>query len=370
MATSRSSPLPSTERSPADARRDAASGADGPAETVVRIEGLTKKYPRRRSWSEIFRDPLGGSRQTVLHDIDLEVRRREFFGLLGPNGAGKTTLFKILSTLVAPDGGRATVAGHDVVAEEAAVRDALVPVISDERSLFWRLSARENLELFGALHGLATVEADRRIESLLGTVGLAGEGRKIVGEFSSGMRQRLMLARALMARPEVLLLDEPTRSLDPLAAREFREFLREEIAGRLGCTVLLATHDSEEALGLCDRVGVLDRGRLLEVGRAEELAERYAGERYRAWARDVDAAALERLAREGALLEWELGPEDGEGWRRLDLAPAGGLEGAGELVSRLVHAGVTVGRFERRALPLADLLERIMDASARPEAGR
>lgn len=362
METSRRGAPPPAE-APRGAARPAPASGRGAGSPVVRVEGLSKSYPRRRSWSEMLRRPWGGSRQTVLHDVSFEVRSREFFGLLGPNGAGKTTLFKILSTLVAPDGGRAVVAGHDVVAEEAAVRRVLAPVIADERSLYWRLSARENLELFGALHGLDGAEAGRRIDGLLETVGLEGAGRKIVGEYSSGMRQRLLLARALLPGPEVLLLDEPTRSLDPLAAREFRTFLQEEIAGRLGCTVLLATHDSDEALELCDRVGVLDQGRLLEVGPADELARRYAGERYRAWVRTVDPGELDRLAGQGVLRGWEAGPADADGWRRLDLELAGGLDDAAALVSRLVEAGFTVGRFERRAVPLADLLERIVEAS-------
>ncbi len=364
-----STPEPTESPSAPPLARGRPTGTDrAGGEPVVRVEGLDKSYPRRRPWSEMLLDPLGGERAEVLRDVTLEVRPREFFGLLGPNGAGKTTLFKILATLVRPDAGRATVAGHDVVAEERAVRRVLAPVVPEERSLFWRLSARENLELFADLHSLAPADAEGRIGRLLEIVGLEGAGSKIVAEFSSGMRQRLLLARALLPSPRVLLMDEPTRSLDPVAARDFRAFLREEVAGEMGCTVMLATHDSEEALHLCDRVGILHRGRLLEAGPAERLADRYAGHRYRARVRGGGSAELERLVREGHLRDWEAAPDDAAGWHRLDLRLAGSTNDAGAVVSRLVHAGFTIDRFEREAVPLADLLERIVDASPDAEA--
>lgn len=331
--------------------------------TVVRVRGLTKRYPERRSWSEILRRPFGGGDVTVLRGVSFDVGAGEFFGLLGPNGAGKTTLFKILATLVSADDGEAEVAGHDVARDGEAVRASLASVVSGERSLYWRLDARENLELFADLHGLAPGERRERVPALLETVGLADAGRKMVGEFSSGMKQRLLLARALLPDPEVLLLDEPTRSLDPLAARDFRSFLQEEIAGRRGCTILLATHDSEEALELCDRVAVLDRGRLLAVGTAEELSARFVEDRYRILARDVEEDQLGWLERRGVVREWEIEGRDPDGWTRLAVALEGGMDEAGQVVTSLVQSGATVARFERMAVPLADLLERIMEGT-------
>src|SRR5690606_25256479 len=130
-------------------------------------------------------------------------------------------------------------------------------------------------------HGLRGREAEARVGELLRVVALADTGEKMVGSFSSGMKQRLLIARALLSRPRILLLDEPTRSLDPLSARDFRAFLREEIAGQQGCSVILATHSAEEALNLCDRLAVLRKGELLAIGPAEELARRYGEERYR-----------------------------------------------------------------------------------------
>lgn len=327
----------------------------------VSVRGLTKTFPERRSWSEILRDPFGGRRATVLDDVSFDVDRGEFFGLLGPNGAGKTTLLKILATLVVPDGGQVVVAGHDVRGDGIGVRSSLACVLSDGRSLYWRLTAEQNLELFAELQALPPGEVHDRVRSLLETVGLGETGDKMVGDFSSGMQQRLLLARALLSDPEVLLLDEPTRSLDPLAARDFRTFLREEIAGRRGCTILLATHDSEEAFELCDRVGVLHRGRLIAVGRAGDLADRYGEERYRLWARDVEDGQLADLVRDGLVTGWSREGSGGEGWSRLTVAVDGGPDGAADVVGSLTMRGARIARFERVDVPLAELLEKIMD---------
>ena len=152
---------------------------------------------------------------TALDDVSLEIPQGEFLGLLGPNGAGKTTLFKMLATLILPDHGSATVEGYDVVSDPVSVRSVLTPVIADERSLNWRLTARENLDLYAVLYEVPRSERKRRVETVLANVGLEHVGEKMAGAFSSGMRQRLLIARALLARPKVLLLDEPTRSLDP-----------------------------------------------------------------------------------------------------------------------------------------------------------
>lgn len=331
---------------------------------VVRVDGLTKRFPERRSWAEILRRPWARPRVTVLSEVSFQVGSGEFFGLLGPNGAGKTTLFKILATLVTPDGGTAHVLGHDVEEEADAVRRILAPVVSDERSLYWRLSALENLELFGALHRLPEEEVHTRARRLLETVGLGNVGEnKIVGEFSSGMKQRLLLARALLSEPRVLLLDEPTRSLDPLAARDLRRFLREELAERRGCAVLLATHDSEEAFDLCDRVGVLDRGRLLEVGDAREMTRRYGGNRFRVVAREVSEDQRAWLDRQGVVRDWTRLPDRGDTWERYEVTLAGGLDDAGAVVSRLTMSGATVARFERVQVPLAELMDRIVTSS-------
>jgi ABC-2 type transport system ATP-binding protein len=332
-------------------------------EAVVRVEGLVKRFPKRPGWRALLRHPLTREYATVLDAVTLEVAAGEFFGLLGPNGAGKTTLFKILSTLVEPDAGRAWVNGFEVRAEPAAVRLQLAPVVPEERSLNWRLTGRQNLAVYGALHGLHGAASRRRIAELLAVVELEPAADRMVAEYSSGMRQRLLLARALLARPRVLLLDEPTRSLDPVSARGFRAFLRDEVVGRQGCTVLLATHSPEEAFELCGRVGVLDRGRLLATGAPDALAHRYAGDRYRLTLRGAADGVLGALEAEGRLrlvVEGGGAAPEADGWRTREATVADGAAGAAAVVAALTTAGVEVALVERVRFTLADLIESIV----------
>lgn len=337
---------------------------------IVELEALTKRFPVRRSWAASVRAPFSAARMLVVDDVSFGVAQGEIFGLLGQNGAGKTTIFKMLATLIIADGGRARVDGHDVRDGAAAVRRLLAPVLANERSLYWRLSARENVRLYAALQGLDGSAARAEETRVLAITGLADTGTKMVGEFSSGMRQRLLIARALLGRPRVLLLDEPTRSLDPISARDFRRFLRERIVNEEGCTVLLATHDADEVWDLCDRVGVLERGRLLAVDRTAVLRDRAGNDRFRLWLR-VEAAESARataalagisLERRGAAIE--------AGWEEFECAISGTAEGAARVLGALVNTGHEVARFERTAPSLADLIERVLASSttARPDA--
>jgi len=328
---------------------------------LIHVEGLVKRFPVSRSWSAALRHPLDRDRIEVLRGVSLEVPRGGFFGLLGPNGAGKTTLFKILATLVQPEAGRVMIAGIDGLRDPAAVRRVLTPVIADERSLNWRLTGRENLELYAALYGVPRREVRALSTRLLATIGLTEAADRRVGTYSSGMKQRLLIARALLSRPTVLLLDEPTRSLDPVSARDFRRFLREEIADRQGCTVLLATHDADEAFELCDRLAVLHRGRLVAQGTARELA-RVAGEhRYRiAVPADQQAAALALLTQRGLSTFAAASGEDEAGWVSLTGELPGGRSASAEVMHRLVAGGVSVGECAEVPLPLADLIERLL----------
>ena len=339
----------------------ASTRVDIAGEVAVRVAGVTKRYPVRRGWRETVRHPRSGRKTLALDSVELEILRGEFFGLLGPNGAGKTTLFKVLATLIEPNEGTAFVEGFDVRAEAAAVRRVLTPVIADERSLNWRLTARENLDLYAVLLDVPAVALDERVSRVLENVGLSDVGEKMVGAFSSGMRQRLLIARALLSRPRVLLLDEPTRSLDPVSARTFRAFLREEIVGRHGCTVILATHNAEEAFELCDRVAVLDRGRVLACGAARTLAQSYGDERHRIWTRTPNHHAFEALVAAGRVGQLRRLPDD-DGWACLELVVHGGLAESAATLRVLSEAGVPVARFERVPLSLADLIERVVSS--------
>jgi len=239
---------------------------------VLLAEKLVKRYPIFRGFRELVFKPFDRRTVTALDGLDLEVGRGRVFCLLGPNGAGKTTLIKILAGLVLPDGGRALVDGHDVAREPGPARTAVGTAVSDERSFYWRLTGRQNLEFFGALYGLRGAARDRRIEEVLRIAGLDGAAGLRFNGYSTGMRQMLAFARALLADAAILLVDEPTRSLDPQAADRIRSFLRDELAGRQGKTILWATHDLGEAADCADDIAVISRGRIHLSGPAASLA--------------------------------------------------------------------------------------------------
>jgi ABC-2 type transport system ATP-binding protein len=332
---------------------------------LVHVVDLWKEFRAPRSLLDIVRQPMGGPLAPAVADVSLDVQAGEFVGLLGPNGAGKTTLLKILATLIVPDRGWASIAGHDVVKEAAQVRRVIAPVLANERSLYWRLSARENLELFAALRQMPSGEVARSVAEALDVVGLNDTGRKMVGQFSAGMMQRLLVARALLGRPRVLLLDEPTRSLDPAAAHAFRAFLREELSTRRGCAVLVATHRSEEAFELCDRVVVLSRGRVAAEGRASELGAALVGSRYAVSTLEPNHPAVEELVVAGLARRVAVQSEGQSRWWRVELELDRGDDSSRVVLARLIEAGMPIARFERVVAPLGDLIERAIGRSGR-----
>ncbi len=256
----------------------------------VNVNGLTKVFhPLQldgRAWPPLRR------RQPVcaLRDCELSVREGEILGLLGTNGAGKTTVLKILATMLPPTTGTATVAGCDVVRQANRVKALVGWASGDERSFHWRLTGRQNLEFFAAFHGIPPWAIAPRLRQLETLLGLEAMDRRF-GTYSTGMRHRLAIARALLHDPAVLLLDEPTRSLDPLATARLHRFLKDTLVTRSGKTLLFATHNLQEAETLCDRIAVLHEGRVVAVGTIEELRRASGSE-----ARTRLAGIFERLA--------------------------------------------------------------------------
>jgi ABC-2 type transport system ATP-binding protein len=202
--------------------------------------------------------------------VNLEIKDGELFGLLGPNGAGKTTLIKLLCCLVIPNSGTAQVFGRDIVKEEQAVKKQVGLVSAEERSFYWRLTGRENLKFYASLYHIPRQQARKRINELLDLVGLADEGDIRFQHYSTGMRQKLAIARGLLSEPRVLFVDEPTRSLDPVSAQAIRCFLKEKVVDE-GRTVVLATHNLSEAEQLCDRLAIMNHGRINALGSVQEL---------------------------------------------------------------------------------------------------
>ncbi|UCF70051.1 MAG: ABC transporter ATP-binding protein [candidate division WOR-3 bacterium] len=194
--------------------------------------------------------------------VDFSIKKGELFGLLGPNGAGKTTLIKCISTLLIPDDGSVTVGGYDIYKESLEVRRHIGVLTGGERSLYWKLTPIENLRYFAALYGVPRKSVKNRIEFLLELMGLTDKATVRVEKLSSGMKQKLSLARVLVHDPPILLVDEPTLGLDPYFARFIRDFVKNELNRRLGKTILLTTHYMDEADELCERIAFMNRGKI------------------------------------------------------------------------------------------------------------
>ncbi len=220
---------------------------------AVETHNLTKVFKKTRN-----------SETVAVEGVNLTVQAGSVLAILGPNGAGKTTLLRILAGLVLPSSGNAKICGLDVIREDSRAKGMVGVSLGDDRSLYWRLSGRRNLEFFAALHGLSRHEAKQRIDEIGNLLEIPLD--QPVQASSSGIRQRILIARALLNDPSVFLLDEPTKSLDPASAQSLRSFIRERLAGHLGKTVLIATHNLPEAELLGDEIAIMKQGRILACG--------------------------------------------------------------------------------------------------------
>jgi ABC-2 type transport system ATP-binding protein len=318
----------------------------------VRLDGVVKVYIKRRSLRDIALLPFRpGVRTRALAGVSLEVAAGEVFGILGPNGAGKTTLLKILAGLVVPTEGTAIVGGLDVRHHDRAVRRLIGFASSDERSFYWRLGGRENLEFFARLYGLHGAAAARRVASLIDDLDLGGDAARPFMDLSSGMKQRFIIARALLHDPPIVCLDEPTRSLDPIAAKHVRALVSAGLRGRSGKTILLATHNLQEAEQICDRVAVLDRGRVLRQGRVAEITAGLPG-------RDHYLLDVEGLGDPPRDARWTIAVERAGGRVRLvvDVDRNGALS---DLLRVLLAGGARVLSCSRREPSLQEIFDLI-----------
>jgi ABC-2 type transport system ATP-binding protein len=237
---------------------------------AIETEALTKRFRPLRSYRDLVA-PWRRAGRTAVSEVSLRIQPGNVFGLLGQNGAGKSTLIRMLTTLLLPTSGTAHVAGFDVARDPRAVRARIGLVSGDERSFYWRLTGRQNLEFFAALQHIPASVTPARIADLTERLGIAEHLDRPFGHLSTGQRQKLAIARGLMGEPEILFMDEPTRSLDPISAVAIREFVAEHVVGELGSTVVLATHSMPEAERLCRRLAFIQDGRIVAEGSVAEL---------------------------------------------------------------------------------------------------
>jgi ABC-2 type transport system ATP-binding protein len=233
----------------------------------IEVKELRKEYPTAQVLSD------GRRAAPAVDRLSFQVAAGEVFSLLGPNGAGKTTTVKMLCTLLSPTSGDATVAGHSIVADPMGVRRSIGVMLAGERTTYWKLTGKENLEYFAALYHIRSREAKGRIESLMKLVSLTDYAKVPVESYSTGMRIRLSFAKSLINDAPVLLLDEPTMSLDPQSARLVRSAVRD--LRDQGKAILLTTHNLDEADQMSDRVGIMDHGKIVAEGPPAKLKRSY-----------------------------------------------------------------------------------------------
>ena len=302
---------------------------------MIEAEGLVKVYRSRRS--EV----------RALDGVDLEVREGTVLGLLGPNGAGKTTTVRILATLLRADGGRASIAGLDVARDAQAVRQ-LIGLSGQYAAVDENLTGRENLWMFGRLYQLGSTEAKLRASELLARFDLEDAAERVTKTYSGGMRRRLDLAAALIGRPQLLFLDEPTTGLDPRSRLAMWEVIRSQV--REGTTLLLTTQYLEEADELATEIAVVDAGKIIARGTADELKTQVGGERIEVVVRDrtVLAHAAMVVAPDGsATID--------EHTRRLTIAAQGGAQQLVDVVRRLGEEAIAVDDVGLRRPTLDDV---------------
>ncbi|MEP1125059.1 MAG: ABC transporter ATP-binding protein [Ilumatobacter sp.] len=235
---------------------------------MLQVDSVSKIFPRQRGIQKAFARAASEDDVVALRSVGFSVDAGRIVGLVGPNGAGKTTLMRIISTLLDPSTGSVEVNGYESTTAAVDVRRNIGLVLADDRSLYWRLTGRQNLEFFGVMQGLSRSDAVGRSDELLERLGLAHRDKLVFG-YSSGMRARLSLGRAMIGRPPLLLLDEPTRALDPIAADDMADLLRQ--TAEAGVAVLLSSHRLDEVENVCDDVVALVDGGIRFDGTVEEL---------------------------------------------------------------------------------------------------
>ena len=302
---------------------------------AIEAEGLVKVY---RSRSHEVR---------ALDGVDLEVQEGTVLGLLGPNGAGKTTTVRILATLLKADEGRASVGGLDVARDAQGVRK-LIGLSGQYAAVDENLTGRENLWMFGRLYQLPSVEARRRTDELLVQFALDDAGDRVAKTYSGGMRRRLDLAAALVGRPRLLFLDEPTTGLDPRSRLGLWDVIRSQV--REGNTLLLTTQYLEEADELADEIAVVDHGRIIARGTADELKTQVGGERI-----EVVVHDRTRLAEAAGLIAADGSASLDEHSKRVTIAAEGGAQQLVDVVRSLGDAGVAIDDVALRRPTLDDV---------------
>ncbi len=330
---------------------------------AIETHDLTKRFRKLHTYRDLLLYPWRKADHLAVDQVSLRIGPGELFGLLGQNGAGKTTLIKMLCTALLPSAGQAQVAGYDAVRQPRQVRERIGLVSGEERSFYWRLTGRQNLEFFAALYHVPPVVARERIDTLLRRVGLAEHADRQFRTYSSGTRQKLAIARGLLNHPLVLFMDEPTRSLDPISAQSMRRFVADYIIGELGCTVILATHSMAEAEELCDRLALIRAGRVVAQGTLAQLRQGlHYGVRCTLRLRHMPPELPGALGRLPDVSD--LQAERDEAGHQIELTLREEGPALAALLREVVESGADIHHFATRQLTLEEIYVRTLSAQS------
>jgi ABC-2 type transport system ATP-binding protein len=331
---------------------------------MIVVDRLVKSFPIKYGIVPTIKHFGRIPRREVLHGISLSVRRGELFGLLGANGAGKTTLLKMLATLSIPDSGTIRIDGINAVRSPMAAKRRIGLCTSEERSFYFRLTARQNLEFFGTLMGVRGKALRKRIKEVIEMVDLGAAIDRPFSGFSSGMRQRLTVARALISDPPLLFFDEPTRAVDPVHAEDLRRLMRDDLVGKMGKTLVLATNLLDEAWALCDTIAVLKQGMVVACGPPNSLDTGFTRMlRYQIVIDQLDEELMARARAIPGLSSFEASTSDEGFVLDIELTPSD--RSLTDLLSAVSSNGATVRAFRTESVRPIDIfsdLVRVTDA--------
>lgn len=329
----------------------------------IETYNLTKRYPVIKGYGDILLHPFRKKAITALNNVNIQIKKNELFGLLGPNGAGKTTLIKILCTLVLPTSGRALVNGLDVEKDGKKIRKIIGYVIGDERSFYWRLTGRQNLRFFAKLNNISHKEADQKIKNLLEFMELTHDADRMFKDYSTGMRQKLAIARGLLTNPEIIFMDEPTSGLDPITAQKLIRFIREKLVGEEGKTVIFATHNLHEVEVLCDQIAIVNGGKVKIAGAVKEIKKMFHSEkRYVIKLKSAKNSLVSKIQNIAIANKVTTIPDDITPDRiQIEFEALSDNGNIFQMVKELVDMGSEISSFYEKEISLGELFSRVID---------
>ena len=330
---------------------------------MVETEDLVMRYPAPASLGGLVRGPAGNRGVLALDRVSFAVGEGEVFGLLGPNGAGKTTLINILSTLIIPSAGVARIGGRDVRQDAAGARRLVGLVTSNDRSFYWRLTGRQNLRFFAELQRVPGREIKARTEELLAALDIEAYADRRFETYSTGVRQRYAFARALLHRPRVIFMDEPTKGLDPNAAALLLDVIKDRVVRRWRPTIIITSHNLREIEQLCGRVAIMDRGRVLCCGTIDALRQGVqAHATYRLVLSGVPDACVDAIGTIPGVREARPVGDGADSYLTLTVQVTGGGKTLSEVLGKILSEGGEVHDCSSVPVSLDDVFRYVVPA--------